>query len=186
MFDSSINPNAVAARAGVLAFLTRGAQAAREAENLLAHRSMLPDGRVPAVVAGRVVGRFNMPRESVTAEVHDWGKLLKWAEDNRPDMVETVEVRRLHKMSLHWLLDDCKAKGAPVSDTGETIPGITVHQTGNSPTMTLADDVDEVVSAALADPQAQPAMLQALTDALRDVLGLPGLELHLPEGIPDE
>lgn len=187
-FDPSVNPTQVAARVGLLRLLQQGAVWARGEQDRLAHASLLPGDRVASVLpGGRVLGRLNMPREPVHVEVTDWGALLDWAKERRPDQVEEFTAYRLFPAFVEALLADARRRGVAVDHNGEEIPGIAVSTAPPSPTMSLADDAAEQLADALADPATRPAVVAALEELVSGMLGMPGITVtvNVPDSGPE-
>ncbi|MDB4872760.1 MAG: hypothetical protein JWL97_3764 [Gemmatimonadales bacterium] len=179
-FDPSVNPNAVALAAAVLSVISKGAAAARGDVNEDAYSSMLPGGRVAAVLAGRELGRLNMPNEAVDVEIVNWNLLTTYLRAKRPGVLESKEVVRIDPLFLQWLIKDLRGRAAAVDKDGEVVPGVIVT-VGTAPTVNLVEDADAVIAEALADPAARPLVVAALEAALAGVLGMPGLTLNLPD-----
>lgn len=95
---------------------------------------------------GERIASVTMANGKTEAKVTDEDAFTAWVADTYPTEVEQITVVR--ESFRRRLLDHAKQAGAPVTSTGEAIPGVQIVQGDPYPSVRLADDARAIVGRA--------------------------------------
>lgn len=101
------------------------------------------------MIGDEPIGTVQLNKGRETWAVTDEKALLAWVEASFPEQVETV--RRVRPAYVAALLARAKAEGVPITDAGELIPGIQVHESDPTLMVKASEDAPDVIARAFAE-----------------------------------
>lgn len=93
---------------------------------------------------GEPLATFTISQPKPKTAVTDDGALIEWAQENRPELVETVTTVRLRGDAVKTLsAETTEVEGEHITDDGETVPGLRTTTAAPSSFTVKYSDGDE-------------------------------------------
>lgn len=103
--------------------------------------------RLTATLNGVPIGSVSQTKGRVTASVTDERAFAEWVEERNPDEIRKV-VSDFYRKAI---LDVAKKNGAPVTEDGEVIPGVSVNESDGYVSVRPNESAADVVARAWLD-----------------------------------
>lgn len=103
--------------------------------------------RLTATLNGVPIGSVSQTKGRVTASVTDERAFAEWVEERNPDEIRKV-VSDFYRKAI---LDVVKKNGAPVTEDGEVIPGVSVNESDGYVSVRPNESAADVVARAWLD-----------------------------------